>query len=343
MIIFEQKSLVSFFYCASLNSYLSQFKITNDLTEFVNSKHAKKIAFIVQHEHELNTNLQIINDYSDIVFYFIDHPNWVYRSGLEKYTNVIWVHPGKFIRPNCKNLFWNTWVTMLLQTNFNHEALKEALDDLNPFSKKEKYFDCLLGNKTDHRDLVTKLLPKDIIEDRFVFSYKGDKNNPTVYYESGTTLLENNLRLDITYRGVNVPNYVVVPIQLYNTTAYSIIAESISEQDLILVSEKIAKPILAKRLFIVFSSPGYLNFLKDLGFQTFDGVIDETYDSIVDEKERFTAAMEQVIYLCNEDQDKILSQIQSIVEHNFNLLTNTDYNELLGSQIYKILDDYSKI
>ena len=201
----------------------------------------------------------------------------------------------------------------------------------------------MLGNKTDHRDLVTKLLPKDIIEDRFVFSYKGDKNNPTVYYESGTTLLENNLRLDITYRGVNVPNYVVVPIQLYNTTAYSIIAESISEQDLILVSEKIAKPILAKRLFIVFSSPGYLNFLKDLGFQTFDGVIDETYDSIVDEKERFTAAMEQVIYLCNQDQDKILSQIQSIVEHNFNLLTNTDYNELLGSQIYKILNDYSKI
>jgi len=343
MIIFEQKSLPSFFYCASLNSYLSQFKITNNLTEFVNSKQAKKIAFVVQHEHKLNTNLQIINDYSDIVFYFIDHPNWIYHSGLEKYTKVIWVHPGKFIRPDFKNLFWNTWVTALVQTNLNYESLKKALDDLNPFSRKEKYFDCLLGNRTGHRDLVTKLLPKHIIEDYFVFSYKGDQNNPTVYCESGTTLLENNLHLDITYLGVNVPNYFVVPIQLYNNTAYSIVAETVSEQDLVLVSEKIARPILAKRLFIVFTSPGYLDFLKNLGFQTFDSVIDETYDSIIDEKERFTAAMEQVIFLCNQDQDKILGQIQSIVEHNFNLLTNTNYDELLGSQIYEILNDYSKI
>ena len=343
MIIFEQNPLPSFFYCVSLKNYLSQFIITNDLTEFVNSKHAKKIAFIVQHEYELNTNLQIINDYSDIVFYFIDHPNWIYHNDLEKYTNVIWVHPGKFIRPKFKNLFWNIWATELVKTNLNHESLKKALDELNPFDKKGKYFDCLLGNKTNHRDLLTKLLPKHIIKDYFVFSYKGDQNNPTVYCESGTTLLENNLHLNITYLGVDVPNYFVVPIQLYNNTAYSIVAETVSEQDLILISEKIARPILAKRLFIVFSSPGYLDFLKDLGFQTFDIVIDETYDSIIDEKKRFTAAMEQVIFLCNQDQDKILGQIQSIVEHNFNLLTNTNYDELLGSQIYEILNDYSKI
>jgi hypothetical protein len=47
------------------------------------------------------------------------------------------------------------------------------------------------------------------------------------------------------------------------------------------MTEKTAKPIWAKRLFVMFGTPGFLKKLHELGFKTFDHVIDESYDSML--------------------------------------------------------------
>lgn len=320
---------------------IQNFNITHDIDKFVSSDEKFKVTFIYHERsaHELYITLHHLCKHSNLIFYFIDHPNWINHNNLEMFNNVIWILPGKYSRTyETKNLFWNDWM-MGITNIYKNIGIDKLLNDISPYRPKSKYFDCLLGSERSHRNLIFELLPKELIEDKIIFTYLGHKKNYTFWYDD----FQNKIDATAFYNEVEIENYNYVSTQLYNQTAYTMVSETVSEKDLILVTEKIARPILAKRLFVVFSSAGYLNFLKELGFKTFDSVIDETYDSIIDEKQRFTAALQQVVFLCNQNQDKILGQIQSIVEHNFNLLTNTNYNKLLGSQITKILDDNSKI
>ena len=129
----------------------------------------------------------------------------------------------------------------------------------------------------------------------------------------------------VKYYGRDVSLSQIIPIEIYNQTAYSIIAETNPANYCTFFTEKTVKPILAKRLFIVFSGQYFLQNLRKLGFKTFDGIIDESYDLIEDPQLRFATAFEQVQYLINQPQEEILSSIKDIVEHNQQLMLNTEW------------------
>jgi hypothetical protein len=114
----------------------------------------------------------------------------------------------------------------------------------------------------------------------------------------------------------------VLPLKIYNKTAYSIVMETWADNRYSFFTEKIAKPILGRRLFVVISGQHFLRNLRQLGFKTFDGIIDESYDSIQESTTRWAKAIEQTKWLCQQPQEKILSQIAPIVIHNFAVLSN---------------------
>lgn len=111
----------------------------------------------------------------------------------------------------------------------------------------------------------------------------------------------------------------VVPWKIYANTWYSIIAETKSE-NVVSVTEKIGRVFFAKRIFILFGAAGSLTLLKQLGFKTFDCVIDETYDTVQDHVLRWKMAFDQVEKLAELDPRKIYDQTEEIREHNFNRL-----------------------
>ena len=63
----------------------------------------------------------------------------------------------------------------------------------------------------------------------------------------------------------------------YAQTSFSIVAESAVTQKTF-ISEKIFKPLAFQHAFVVHGTPGSLQYLHELGFETFDHVIDEKYD-----------------------------------------------------------------
>jgi len=117
----------------------------------------------------------------------------------------------------------------------------------------------------------------------------------------------------------------VIPFSIYNQTAYSVVAETNYDNHYSFYTEKIVKPILSERLFIVFSGQHYLRNLRSLGFRTFDGILDETYDTIEDYDLRFKLACEQIKYLCDQNQETVLEQIRPITEHNKSVMLTTDW------------------
>lgn len=78
--------------------------------------------------------------------------------------------------------------------------------------------------------------------------------------------------------------------------------------------------------------PGMLKKLREMGFKTFHDVWDESYDETLDHKERFY----KILDLCKKISEwpqirKVLAmqKCKSIVDHNFNLLSNYNKNPTL--------------
>ena len=82
--------------------------------------------------------------------------------------------------------------------------------------------------------------------------------------------------------------------------------------------------VVAKRPFIVVSNfPNYLDTIKDLGYKTFDGILDESYDKEPDLLKRIDLVVEQMKDLKEQDLQGILSKCNDIFTHNLrHFMTN---------------------
>jgi hypothetical protein len=143
----------------------------------------------------------------------------------------------------------------------------------------------------------------------------------------------------IRYKGQGMSLSQVIPLSIYNQTAYSIVAETNCDNNYSFFTEKIVKPILSRRLFLVASGQHYLRNLRSLGFKTFDGIIDETYDSIADNDQRFKLACEQIQYLIDQPQNEILDKIKPITEHNKQAMLTTDWYGDFSKELQAVLLD----
>lgn len=60
----------------------------------------------------------------------------------------------------------------------------------------------------------------------------------------------------------------------------SVVSEASFAEDTCFISEKTFKPIATRQPFILYGNKHSLKYLKDLGYKTFDGFIDESYDNL---------------------------------------------------------------
>jgi hypothetical protein len=129
----------------------------------------------------------------------------------------------------------------------------------------------------------------------------------------------------------------IIPTNIYNQTAYTVVAETNAFNHFNFYTEKIVKPILAERLFIVFAGRYYLNNLRSLGFRTFDGIIDESYDAVEDPQTRYALACEQLRYLCTVPQEEILDKIKPIAQHNQEVMLGTNWHGNMLTELQAFL------
>ena len=129
---------------------------------------------------------------------------------------------------------------------------------------------------------------------------------------------------------------------IYNQTAYTVVAETNFMNSYTFFTEKIAKPMLARRLFVVFSGQHYLRNLHNAGFRTFDSVIDESYDEEPDITKRYQMIYEQMQYLMQEPQNKIFEEIKNITEYNYHHLLETQWMSEYFRVLKSLLLDHTR-
>jgi hypothetical protein len=117
-------------------------------------------------------------------------------------------------------------------------------------------------------------------------------------------------------------------VEKYYSSYLYIVTETFFEgkaqgESTLFLSEKIFKPMIFFQPFVAFARPGIIKLLQDLGYKTFGNYIDESYDSVEDDKERLYAAVHSVKKFIELPQEQLTSQMIEmcpIFEHNYNML-----------------------
>ena len=101
---------------------------------------------------------------------------------------------------------------------------------------------------------------------------------------------------------------------------WHIVTETVFYYNKLHLTEKIFKPIVSKQPFMLLAAPGNLEYLRSYGFKTFDTVIDESYDNIIDNDLRTESVVRQLSWYCNltsGEKTDIIQQLEPIIDYNF--------------------------
>lgn len=261
-------------------------------------------------------------------------------------------------------IVFNTWERQIYQNYSTKEHLDRSLLNIN--KPRPHSFICLNRRPSIHRySVVTQL-----------FKYR--KNGILTCAKNGSysewyqnwveeNFLEEYPELSDTYKNEIKPNLPLTyddginpeidnpasnewgKIDKYYQSYLYVVTETFFEgkaqgEDTLFLSEKIFKPIIFFQPFVVFGRPGTIKLLNSLGYKTFGDYIDESYDSIEDDKKRLYAAIKSIkrfIKIPQERKKFLMRKMQPLFMHNYSRLKeNHDFNiyENLRQDLRKTLD-----
>lgn len=106
------------------------------------------------------------------------------------------------------------------------------------------------------------------------------------------------------------------------------------------ITEKTYKPISRSKPFIFFAAPYSLQALRDLGFKTFDPLIDESYDQIENDEDRLEALVKEISRISSmskKEFGRLIDVTRDITDYNFNHLIKLKQNITLNGNFEWIL------
>jgi hypothetical protein len=127
--------------------------------------------------------------------------------------------------------------------------------------------------------------------------------------------------------------------ELWKSGLWHIVTETVFYHNKLHLTEKVFKPIIAQRPFMLAAAPGNLAYLKSYGFKTFDRWIDESYDTIEDPDQRLQAIVDQTQRLCAMSRSELQQmhrEMIPVLEHNFNHL----YGDFKKRIVNELVDNF---
>jgi hypothetical protein len=121
-------------------------------------------------------------------------------------------------------------------------------------------------------------------------------------------------------------------LDFYPNILIDIVSESYTSGDTFCPTEKTFRPMLMKKPFIIMGPKNHLIYLRQLGFRTFHDFWDEDYDGHSPTM-RFQCIIELVDKLATKSKnelDDMYHKMQSILDHNYNLLINCEYSRKIA-------------
>ena len=246
---------------------------------------------------------------------------------------------------------------LLFEYVANHEIKHRSTEYCTTFNLQKNYkkrYLTLNGLYRPHRSLLILLLKCYELLGQGYVSYNASGNvkpspedcyqylkNKSKQHKEVLQLLEKNksklVLLDKMFIDTkqnqewHAADYVSLNKKFYEDTYFSVVTETLCFPDYSqagytlgrAISEKTFKPILNKHPFLILGVSGVLNFLHELGYRTFDPVINEKYDTYSDPVERVYHLVLEIQRLVNLNQNELVNFYEfckKTTDYNFTVL-----------------------
>jgi hypothetical protein len=282
-----------------------QFDMTEEwysVPEYDLKKYTRRIALVdfkhrfwgqETYQQDLNARIEYLNQQG---FTIIIAQPWESQSNVDSSDNLNKIT----IRKKC---YWCGEASWFWWRMF--DLYKDKKFDVDHSNKKYDFF-YLNKYPRKHRIQLFKKIKSAQLLDNSLYSFlsEGTKLNPE--YELPWVDANN-------YPTYGFDRHIYEPP--YNYSAYNIVSETHDSGDTF-ITEKIWKPIIMQQIFVVHSKPHYLKTLRELGFQTFGSVFDESYDEETDSDKRIDKIVELCKFLKSKDPIEMYKATKSIRQHN---------------------------
>ena len=118
----------------------------------------------------------------------------------------------------------------------------------------------------------------------------------------------------------------------YIETGIEVVLETLFDDGRWHLTEKILRPIACGKPFILAATPGSLQYLKNYGFETFAELIDESYDTIDNSRDRLDAIIQEMkrISALNADAKQVLyTKLHEIAQRNKHRFFNGLFDQVI--------------
>jgi len=236
-------------------------------------------------------------------------------SGLYKYH--------RSITPDPKIKFFPFW------------AIWSSLQEDTPTDPLRKYkISCLNGSPWNHRKLVYLYLSQKDYFKEIIFTfghrlvqYPNTFSDFTLNYEEALAFSKLEQQVEFVESDATIGIDVSINHPAYLDSYINLVTETDTRSSTPMLSEKTFKPILARQLFILIASPGAIQFLRDIGLDTFDDVIDHSYDNILDPKIRIKQVIDQLDQLAQVDLVSIYRKLYHRLDDNAKYLRSERFRK----------------
>jgi hypothetical protein len=249
------------------------------------------------------------------------YDKWCQDNNITKKINVIpYTHFESDMKQQAEDMLLNLTVDQhILHKHANADTVKD--------------YNCLQKRLRSHRIwFYIKLFEADILKYGLVSMNKFPAVPTWLDGQSisGEVLEQANQLLPLLVHGKNNndygDNYYIRRIQdkVFLDSWVSVVSEaSFADSDqTVFLSEKIFKSIVCQHPFIIMGNRGSLAHLRKMGYKTFEGFIDESYDSLPT-FERYDAIIESIKkIIAIKDKAAWYESMRSILIHNYETLQN---------------------
>ena len=293
---------------------------------------------------QFQSHTQTLCNHSLQTVLFIDETLQISHSfeNLFSISNLLIVTPAQHNHGPGTNKFvtWQRWFQNLVD-HYSVPEIAQYIDSVDPYQPRQYDFDVLLGSQRPYRDQFYEWITGTPgISSRCFMTYF-HKDITSFLQEPGAVPVASpfsgHTGAKVRFLNKVMNHSEVPPVSIYKDCAYSIVTETAALSNWNFYTEKVAKPLAFKRLFIVAGGQHYLQFLRESGFRTFDGIINESYDLEPDDSRRYQMAFNELVSLTQQPQQEIFEKIQPIVEHNRRVLFETNWHQTMSRQVRAIL------
>lgn len=234
------------------------------------------------------------------------------------------------------NNIWNpvTIITdsfpMRQSTTWWHDIITPSWEDLMRYKTANKdrikFYNCLNYSPRWHREVMICQLHNHGLLDKGLVSFQNIRGLERLQSSGIPTDVVNA----VSAMNGRVIDVIDNPLKtgsnfnadIYKDSCISLITETICNDGVeVFLTEKVIKPILAKQPFMIWGNCKSLEYLRSYGFKTFDGLIDESYDTLP-YAERCNAIIQNLKLLESIDILEWYDSCKEICEHNYNLYKN---------------------